>query len=97
MILARTIICSIYDERPEMCRNYPARDGRYIPPSCSFFFPGDGTRRGSCDPKCEAACCRLPRVGGEPLGLPLEEELGGLPCKFLALKEEDDAETEEKE
>lgn len=93
----RKIICSIYDDRPEMCKNYPQPDGRYIPPSCGFFFPGDGTRRGECDPECEAACCRLPRQNGEPLGLPLEEYLGGLPCKYLVLNEEEEEDVPEEE
>ena len=58
-----------------------------------FFFPGDGTRRGVCDPECEAACCKLPRLDGEPLGAPVEEFLGGLPCKHLKINE--DAEEED--
>jgi hypothetical protein len=94
--MVRKTICSIYKDRPEMCRNYPQTDGRYVPPSCGFFFPGDGTRRGECDPECEAACCRLTRQDGEPLGLPLEDYLGGLPCKYLAwIEGEDDEKAKE--
>lgn len=82
----RTFVCEIYEDRPEMCKEYPKEDS-YMPPSCSFFFPGDGTRQGTCDPECEAACCRVPRRNGEPLADYLDEISGGMPCKHLIEKE----------
>jgi len=82
----RVMVCEIYEDRPEMCRNYPRPDS-YIPPSCGYFFPGDGTRRGQCDPECEGACCKSPRRDGEPLGDYLPEISGGMPCKYLVEKE----------
>lgn len=85
----RTIICSIYENRPQMCKDYP-KQGSYIMPQCGYFFPGDGTRRGSCTPECEAACCREPRRNGEPGEGSLPAELGGEPCKYLVVDSEDD-------
>ena len=73
--------CGIYEQRPEMCRRYPEW-GSYIPSSCSFYFAG-GERQGRCDPECDAACCFLPRQGGEPGGVPLPEIAGGEPCKHI--------------
>ena len=75
-------VCEIYKDRPEMCKKYPERDS-YIPESCTFYWTDDGTRKGSCDPECKAACCRLPRHQGEPVGPGLPEIAGGLPCKYL--------------
>lgn len=81
-------ICSIYKDRPGMCRDYP-RLSDYLPKSCTYFFAGDGTRRGNCSAECEAACCRLPRVEGEPGGAAMPEVAGGIPCKYLEYVEED--------
>lgn len=83
----RRMICEIYDDRPEMCREYPRADS-YMPTSCGYFFPGDGTRRGSCDPECEGACCKVAREGGEPEAAPMPEEAGGEPCKHLVYVDE---------
>jgi hypothetical protein len=30
----RTFVCEIYEDRPEMCKEYPREDS-YIPPSCT--------------------------------------------------------------
>jgi hypothetical protein len=73
--------CGIYDQRPEMCRRYP-ESGSYIPQSCTFYFTEAG-RQGSCDPDCNASCCFLPRLGGEPGGAPMPEIAGGEPCKHI--------------
>jgi hypothetical protein len=75
------MVCSIYEKRPQMCRDYPKRDS-YIPESCTFYFTLEG-RQGQCDPQCDGACCRLPREGGEPCAFGLPEISGGMPCKFL--------------
>ena len=80
--MPRRWVCEIYDNRPEVCKEYPRADS-YIPQSCGYFFPGDGSRRGSCDPECEGACCRVPRRDGEPEGDNLPEIAGGMPCKYL--------------
>lgn len=82
----RTFVCSIYEKRPKMCREYPKHDS-YIFDQCGYFFPGDGTRRGSCEEECEATCCREPREGGEPGARGLPIELGGEPCKYLVSEE----------
>lgn len=80
-------ICAIYEERPKECREYPRLDD-YLPRSCTYFFAGDGTRRGGCSEECEAACCMLPRVGGEPGGAAMPEVAGGEPCRHLEYVEE---------
>lgn len=74
-------VCGIYDQRPEMCRKYP-ESGSYVPNTCSFYF-AEGERKGECSPECNASCCFLPRVGGEPGGAPLPEIAGGEPCKHI--------------
>jgi len=81
-------ICEIYENRPDLCKRYP-EPGSFVPNSCGFHFPGDGTRRGRCEPECEATCCKLPRVGGDPTATSLPEAAGGLPCKYLVYSEED--------
>jgi len=79
-------ICGIYSKRPEACKKYPQADS-YQPESCGYFFPGDGTRHGRCEPDCDSSCCRLPRRNGEPGGAALPEIAGGLPCKHLEYTE----------
>lgn len=81
-------ICSIYDERPESCKKWPD-SGSFIPESCGFIFLGDGKRRGRCEPECEAACCKLPRMNGDPDGAALPEAVGGEPCRYLTWTEDD--------
>ena len=77
--------CSIYERRPELCRNYPTVY-HYVPPECTFWFAGD-RRTGKCE--CNASvCCALPRENGEPEGKPMIGVSGGLPCKYLAYREE---------
>ena len=72
--------CSIYENRPDVCRNYP-QIYHYVPGECTFWFAGED-RQGECG--CEVgACCSLPREGGIPGGAPLPEEAGGAPCKYL--------------
>ena len=82
-------ICSIYETRPDLCVNYPTEDSEIIPDTCTFYF-ADGQRKGQCSVECNAACCRWPREGGEPLGHALPEEAGGLPCKYLEWVEEEE-------
>lgn len=81
-------VCKIYKNRPEFCRRYPKPES-FIPQSCGFHFPGDGTRRGRCEPACEASCCKLPRMNGDPDGAALPEAAGGLPCKHLDYTDDD--------
>jgi Fe-S-cluster containining protein len=83
--------CSIYERRPDVCRKYPTVS-HYTPPECTFHFSG-GERRGEC--ACDqGACCAIPREHGEPGGVPMPEEAGGTPCKYLVYEER---EAEEKE
>ena len=79
--------CSIYENRPEVCKKYP-EIYHYIPEECTFWFAGP-ERHGSC--ACEVgACCSVPREGGLPGGSPLPEEAGGAPCKYLTWKDEEE-------
>ena len=80
------LICGIYENRPAVCKRFPQVDS-YIPDSCGFRFTS-GERRGGCYLECQAACCMLPREGGEPGGAPLSEIAGGEPCKHLVVVEE---------
>jgi hypothetical protein len=80
-------ICSIYDTRPDMCRRYPEA-GSFVPESCGFYFPGDGTRQGRCEPECGASCCKLPRMNGDPDGAALPEAAGGIECRYLTWSED---------
>jgi len=75
------LICSIYEHRPQMCRDYPTPES-YTPPECTYYFTAEG-RKGSCDPYCQAACCLIPRVDGVPEAPPLPMSEGGRPCKYL--------------
>lgn len=84
----RKVICAIYDERPRTCREYPVA-GNYRPEACTFWFDDDYERQGECAEECGATCCRMPRRGGEPGGVALPPEAGGLPCKHLVEVEDD--------
>lgn len=75
-------ICSIYDRRPVECRTYP-RLSSYRPPGCTYSFDRYGNRHGSCSLQCGGACCRVPRLNGEPTAPATPRELGGRPCKYL--------------
>lgn len=75
------LICSIWETRPQVCRDYPKYDS-YIPESCGYYFTG-GEKKGGCYLECQAQCCMLPRQDGEPGGAPLPEIAGGLPCRYL--------------
>lgn len=78
--------CGIYDQRPELCRQYP-NIAEYIPRECTYTFPDGRTREGEC--ACGVgACCSVPRRDGEPTGQQLSEEDGGQPCKHLIMIEE---------
>ena len=70
------LVCGIYKDRPEVCKTYP-RAGSYMPESCGYRFTnrmdGESGRKGDCYLECQAACCMLPRQGGEPGGAPLPE------------------------
>ena len=73
--------CSIYETRPQLCRDYPRID-HWTPSECTYHFSGSD-RRGDCS--CDVgACCQTPREKGEPGGAPLPAEAGGEPCKYLA-------------
>lgn len=76
--------CGIYENRPQVCKDYPKID-HYIPEECTYTFVGS-ERRGDCS--CDVgACCNSPREGGEPGGTPLPSLAGGKPCKHLVWKE----------
>lgn len=84
--------CSIYENRPEICRVYPKVD-HYIPPQCTYYFKGE-ERQGSC--ACnDGACCASPRKDGEPGGVPMPQVAGGLPCKHLVWEESEQEKTAE--
>lgn len=85
--MRRVVRCGIYEERPRVCEEYP-QPGHYRPPSCTFYFDELGQRFGECAEECMAACCRIPREGGEPGGAALPEVAGGQPCKHLVIEEE---------
>jgi Fe-S-cluster containining protein len=81
--------CSIYENRPELCRVYP-QVYHYLPEECTFWFAGS-ERLGSCE--CDVgACCSVPREGGEPGGAPVPEIAGGAPCKYLVWGEVNEGE-----
>lgn len=78
--------CSIYEDRPQVCKDYPKID-HYRPEECTYAFM-DNERIGRCE--CNVgACCSVPREGGLPGGAPLPERAGGAPCKYLTWEEED--------
>lgn len=77
--------CGIYEDRPEMCRDYPRID-HWMPSECGFHFAGT-ERGGACD--CGiAACCMAARQNGEPGGAPIPETAGGLSCKHVVWVDE---------
>ena len=75
--------CTIYENRPAFCRDYP-KVTDFLPPDCTFHFVG-AERRGSCQPEVcgQNMCCAYPREGGEPTGISLDSLAGGMPCKHL--------------
>jgi hypothetical protein len=79
--------CSIYENRPKFCRDYPQIHDA-IPAGCTYHFVGQ-ERRGSCQPEVcgQNMCCSWPREGGEPEGIVLASESGGMPCKHLRWEE----------
>lgn len=84
-------VCSIYDQRPEMCRKYPVISSP-MPSECTYTFPSSEDRQGDCS--CGVgACCAIPREGGEPEGAPLPSEAGGEPCKHLVWVADDKEKT----
>lgn len=86
MTTKRIARCSIYQDRPKVCVEYPTV-GHYTPPECTYSFI-DGERVGDCS--CDVgACCATPREGGLPGGAPLPAEAGGQPCKYLVWEEVD--------
>lgn len=78
--------CSIYADRPEICRVYP-RPGDWRPIACTYRFDRDGARRGECDSSvCGVhACCNFPRGSGETAGDPtaIFDRHKGAPCREL--------------
>ena len=86
----RHAYCSIYENRPEVCRVYPKVD-HWIPSVCTYYFQGE-ERKGSCD--CGiGACCAEARAGGEPGGAAMPGVMGGEPCKYLAYRDGDPEKT----
>lgn len=83
--------CSIYGNRPEVCKKYPDIY-KYLPSECTYTFNGE-ERRGDCS--CDTgACCVTPREGGEPGGTPLPEAAGGSGCKYLVWEDAKKDDTE---
>ena len=78
-------LCSLHGpNKPAMCVEYPKVD-QYTPPECTYTFNGP-ERRGKCG--CGvAACCSIPRAGGEPGGALMPAIAGGLACKYITWKE----------
>lgn len=86
MTTRRVARCSIYDDRPKLCVDYPTV-GHYTPHECTYTFV-DGERFGECD--CGVgACCATPREMGMPGGAVLPESAGGRPCRYLVWVEEE--------
>jgi hypothetical protein len=80
--------CGAYEDRPQVCRDYPTAY-HYIPPECTYSFPSGASEPREGDCACGVgACCAVPREGGEPGGTPLPEAAGGEPCKHLMWAEE---------
>lgn len=76
--------CSIYENRPPLCVEYPKVD-HYTPPECTYSFV-DGERFGEC--ACDkGACCATPREKGLPGGAVMPAEAGGQPCKYLVYEQ----------
>lgn len=72
--------CSIYEDRPKGCQEYPKVDS-YHPEECTYYFI-DGERMGACE--CGVgACCALPRDNGGSEAKHLPVIAGGKPCKHL--------------
>lgn len=77
--------CSIYEDRPRLCREYP-REDHWRPDECTYSFY-NGERIGKCG--CGVgACCATPREKGLPGGAHLPSEAGGEPCQYLVQTEE---------
>ena len=77
-------LCRLHGKgKPEYCQQYP-QIGDPIPAECTYYFE-EGVRKGECRPDVckEHTCCAIPRKGGEPLGVGLSAEEGGLPCKHI--------------
>ena len=86
MTTRRVARCSIYDDRPKLCVDYPTVS-HYTPPECTYTFV-DGERFGECG--CGVgACCATPRELGMPGGAAIPEVAGGKPCKYLVWVEEE--------
>jgi hypothetical protein len=84
--------CSIYENRPEVCKVYPKVD-HYTPPQCTYRFNSE-ERSGEC--ACnEGACCASARKDGEPGGVSMPAVSGGLPCKYLVWEDKESEKTAE--
>jgi hypothetical protein len=72
--------CSIYQDRPKLCQDYPTAS-HWVPRECTYSFI-DGERFGDCS--CDVgACCATPRENGQPGGAVIPEIAGGKPCQYL--------------
>ncbi len=69
--------CSIYADRPDLCRGYPEQADDWLRAA------GCTALEGACQPwVClSMCCCALPREGGEPEGRVMVE--GGEGCRWL--------------
>lgn len=69
--------CSIYEDRPEACREFPTHRTNFRHyPSCTFWFH-DGVRQGKCS-RC-GECCKFNKVFSSACGpcSYLEDEING--------------------
>lgn len=74
------VICKIYDERPDVCKNFPSGLGEIREfPSCTFWFDEKGKRKGECSGCGE--CCQRPYLYLPEFDKKFTEE----PCPYLVM------------
>jgi hypothetical protein len=62
----------VYDDRPEMCRSFPKREGQISEfDECTFYFEGD-VRKGECC-GCGQCCVDMPWDTKPPEGVEYDE------------------------
>lgn len=78
-------LCRLHgtDQKPLRCQEWPKATD-ILPSKCTYYFE-NGERQGACQPNVcqEETCCAQPRDRGEPDGIYVSMENGGLPCKHL--------------
>jgi len=76
-----SVYCADYENRPPSCSGFPPPRS-YRPPSCGYDRQ-DSPEEPHCNPDCLASCCLVPREEGQPDGVALPFEEGGLSCRHL--------------